>query len=395
MPNYSTNLKNMEKKREIDKLARWIMIIMAVAAVAAVCWFFRNVLIYIIAAVVVSLIGSPIIKLLRKIKIKNRRIPSWINAVIALLVIMSLLLLIVTQILPVVGNVLQEISISNIEEAGMSILTPLDRFNGWLTEVFPSLGNDFRIEIAIIDKIQKMFDISAVSTAIGTVAGSLVGFITDLGIGIFSVVFISFFFLRDSNLFSKIICAIVPDKHEKPALEAIDNIGHLLSRYFGGLIIEMTGVAVINFIGLMFIAKLGFNASIGIAFITGLLNIIPYVGPLMGGVIGTILGTTLKICTPLGMDVHLGIFILVLIAIFCFTQLIDNIVFQPLIYSSSIKANPLEIFIVLLLAGTIGGMVGMLVAIPSYTVIRVIAGTFFRDIKAIRKLIPPDSIDLD
>ena len=74
--------------------------------------------------------------------------------------------------------------------------------------------------------------------------------------------------------------------------------------------------------------------------------------------------------------------------LFVFTQIVDNFVLQPLIYSTSIKSSPLEIFIVLLLAGHIGGVLGMLVAIPVYTVIRVIAAEFFHHVKVIRRLIP-------
>jgi predicted PurR-regulated permease PerM len=114
----------------------------------------------------------------------------------------------------------------------------------------------------------------------------------------------------------------------------------------------------------------------------------------MGGVIGTVLGFTLKLCNPaIGLDVNIWIFTLILIAIFFFAQLIDNVVYQPVIYSSSIKSTPPEIFIVLLIAGNIGGFIGMLIAIPSYTVIRVVAGTFFRHVKFIRILIPIESID--
>ena len=89
---------------------------------------------------------------------------------------------------------------------------------------------------------------------------------------------------------------------------------------------------------------------------------------------------------PVGIEVGFTLFALIVIAIFCFTQLIDNFLYQPLIYSTSIKATPLEIFIVLLIAGHIGGPLGMLIAIPSYTVIRVIAFRFFGDIKAIKRL---------
>ncbi|HCZ23227.1 MAG TPA: AI-2E family transporter, partial [Rikenellaceae bacterium] len=81
-----------------------------------------------------------------------------------------------------------------------------------------------------------------------------------------------------------------------------------------------------------------------------------------------------------------AIVLITLLAVFICTQMVDNFLFQPLIYSASIKSSPLEIFIVLLMAGHVGGIVGMLVAIPCYTVIRVIATNFFSDFKPIRRL---------
>ena len=119
-----------------------------------------------------------------------------------------------------------------------------------------------------------------------------------------------------------------------------------------------------------------------------------YVGPLLGGVIGTILGLVLKYssATPIGLDVNFWIFTGILIAIFCFAQLIDNFLYQPVIYSTSIKAKPLEIFIVLLIVGHIGGPLAMIIAIPCYTVVRVIAFRFFGNIKAIKRLIPSERL---
>ena len=150
----------------------------------------------------------------------------------------------------------------------------------------------------------------------------------------------------------------------------------------------MFGVGLINFLGLFFITRIGFNASIGIAFLTGILNIIPYVGPLFGGILGTLLAIVVKYSSavPVGLEIGFGWFVIILVAIFCFTQLVDNFFYQPIIYSSSIKAKPLEIFIVLLIAGHIAGPLGMIIAIPSYTAIRVIAFRFFGHIKAIQRL---------
>ena len=124
------------------------------------------------------------------------------------------------------------------------------------------------------------------------------------------------------------------------------------------------------------------------AFITGILNIIPYVGPLFGGILGTLLAIIVKYSSAVGvgLDIEFGWFVIILVAIFSFTQLVDNFLYQPIIYSSSIKAKPLEIFIVLLIAGHIAGPMGMIIAIPAYTAIRVIAFRFFGHIKAIQRL---------
>ena len=151
---------------------------------------------------------------------------------------------------------------------------------------------------------------------------------------------------------------------------------------------------MINFLGLWLIARLGLNAALGIAFMTGIFNVIPYVGPLLGGVLGTILGLILKYSSavPVGLDIGFWGFTAVLIAIFCFTQLVDNFLYQPVIYSTSIKSKPLEIFIVLLIVGHMGGPLAMIVAIPIYTVFRVIAFRFFGHVKAIRRLIPSEKL---
>ena len=378
------------EERYIDKLAKYILIAAGIAIAGAICWYFRNVIIYMLAAVVVSLISKPIVRLLHKVRIKGRILPDWFLAAFTLLTVMTLLSCIITLIIPIVTGIVKGISISSIEGTAAQISVPLANLNEFLKNTFPSLGNGFKIETALIAELQKIFDVSKVSSLIGTATS----FLSSFGVGLFSVMFIGFFFIKDDDLFTNIVTALVPDKHEKNAAAAISDIGYLLSRYFIGVLLEVIGVALINFLGLWLIARLGINAALGIAFLTGILNIIPYVGPLMGGVLGTILGLILKYSSsvPIGLDVNFWVFTLILIAIFCFTQLIDNILYQPVIYSTSIKSTPLEIFIVLLIVGHIGGPLAMIVAIPCYTVIRVIAFRFFRHIKAIRRLIPSQKL---
>ena len=371
----------MEQERSIDRLARYIIIAATLAILACLCWYFKNVLVYIIVAFVVSLIGQPVMRLLRKIRIRGKSAPDGLLAILTIFVILGTLILVVTQVIPVVTGIVRDAAVLNSVTADGN---PLDRVNDWIVGLFPGLGPDFNIITILMDKLREVTNVSNVTSVISSVTS----FVTSLVVGLFSVVFISFFFVRDETLFRKIVSALVPDRMEGNLAKSLGDIEGLLSRYFVGLLVEMTGVALLDFLGLWVIARLGFSNALGIAFIAGILNVIPYVGPLVGEVVGVVLAVILKYGTGVGLGVNIWVFALIVLAIMLTTQLVDNFVYQPLIYSTSIKASPLEIFIVILLAGHIGGVVGMLVAIPAYTVVRVIASRFFPDLKLVKRLIP-------
>ncbi|MGM9739681.1 MAG: AI-2E family transporter [Candidatus Cryptobacteroides sp.] len=375
----------MEQERNVDRLARYVIHGVALAAVLALCWYLRSILVYVILAAVVSLLCKPVMSTLGRIRIRKKPLPPALLAVCSLLFVMTVFLFIVTQIIPVTSNIVSTI-FDNLARSDYSL--PVDAFkifvadiNSWMREHFSSLGPDFRIE-AVLGKFLKT---TMGSMSVSSVVEHLASFLVSVGVGIFSVVFISFFFIKDSTLFGRIVSSFVPDDMESSVVEAISDIEYLLSRYFTGLMIEVLGVALLNFLGLWTITGIGFSSAVGIAFITGIMNVIPYVGPLVGGLIGTVLAVVLKFSAA-GTAMSFWGFILVVVLIFVVTQLIDNFLYQPLIYSASIKASPLEIFIVLLVAGNVAGMLGMLVAIPAYTVVRVVASRFFMNYKPVRRL---------
>ena len=372
----------MENERNTDKLAGYIIKLGGLAIVLALCWYFKNVLIYIVVAFVVSMIGRPLMQLMRKIRIKGRHAPDWLLALLTIVVIIAFMLLIITQMIPLVSTIVKEASA--IEASSYFESNPIDKVNEWLIGMFPNLGDDFDLSALILEKIRELVDFGKVSGIVGSVASM----VTSAFVALFAVVFISFFFLKEEGLFERIICALVPDKHELTLSKTLSEIKQLLSRYFVGLLIEMLGVALVDFLGLWLIARFDFSYAIGIGFIAGLLNVIPYVGPLIGDAIGIVFGIVLKLGTGAGLNVNIWLFALIILVIMLAAQLIDNFIYQPLIYSTSIKAHPLEIFIVLLMAGHIGGTVGMLVAIPAYTVVRVVAIRFFYRYKVIQRLIP-------
>ena len=372
----------MENERNTDKLAGYLIKLGGLAIILALCWYFKNVLIYIIVAFVVSMIGRPFMQLLKKIRIKGKSAPNWLLAIFTIVLILALMVLLFTQIVPLVSNIVRDASA--ISDSAQFSSNPIEKVNEWIIGLFPDVGADFDITAVVLGRLKELVSFSQVSGLVGSVASLVI----DIVVAVFSVVFIAFFFIKEDGLFERILCALVPDRHELTLRKTLSEIKQLLSRYFVGLVIEMLGVALVDFLGLWLIARFDFSYAIGVGFIAGLLNVIPYVGPLIGDVIGIVFGIVLKLGTSAGLDVNIWIFALIILAIMLAAQLIDNFIYQPLIYSTSIKAHPLEIFIVLLMAGHIGGIVGMLVAIPAYTVVRVIAIRFFYRFKPIQRLVP-------
>ena len=372
----------MEKGQNLDRLAGWIIKLGILAITCVVCWYFSSVLVYVILAFVISLIGHPLMQLMRKVRIRDKSLPDSLLAIITLIIILLVVVLFITRLIPVVVNIIRDATAMNAQDMPYNSL--LDQLNALLIGWFPSLGPDFDLVSVLLGKLNEFVSFSNVTSVIGSVASIAV----DIIIALFAVVFISFFFIRNDQLFCKIISAMVPDRIEDSVEKTIGEITHLLSRYFIGLLIEIIGVITVDFLGLWLIARVNADYAIGIAFIAGILNVIPYVGPLIGEVIGVLLCVVLKYGAGVGLPVPIWIFALIVLAVMLATQLIDNFVYQPIIYSTSIKSTPLEIFIVLLIAGEIGGTIGLLVGIPAYTVVRVIAARFFYKHKVVRRLMP-------
>ena len=370
------------KQSNVEKLAGFVLWASFLAVVGLLCWYFRNVLIYIVLAIVVSLLSHPLARFLGKVRIRNRYVPDWLSSLLSILCVLGGFILIVTQVIPVVTGIIKEASFfSNLRLFDGTIA---DTVNGWAISIFPSLGKDFDAISVLLDYLKGTFSDISITGILGSMASAMV----NLVIGLFSVVFISFFLVKDPKLVAKVAAALVPDRIEDSVMEAIGDIEHLLSRYFVGLTLEMIAVAFFNFLGLWLIARIGPTYALGIAFIAGILNILPYVGPLIGEVLGVALCLVLKYGAGIGLDVNIMVFAVIVFAIMLSVQFIDNFVLQPIIYSTSIQSTPLEIFIVLLVSGHVGGILGMLAAIPIYTVIRVVAGRFFYNHKAVRRLMP-------
>ena len=203
---------------------------------------------------------------------------------------------------------------------------------------------------------------------------SIVSLIGSLSIGLFSVLFISFFFMKDSRILKNGLLILVPGKTKKRFTKSLETINDLLSRYFIGLISQIT-ILFISYTIILLI--FGINNAVVIAFLCALLNLIPYVGPLIGAVIMTILSMISNIGQNF-QEVMLPTSVYVMIG-YLIAQLVDNFVSQPKIFSRATKAHPLEIFLVIIIGGLLFGIIGMITAVPIYTAIKVILKEFLSE----------------
>ena len=355
----------------MDKALKTIASAFGIAVILFLLWYFRNIVVYIAISAVVALIGRPLVGFLTKFKIGKVRCPAWVASIVTIIAILGVIGSIGMLLYPLISPVISRIS--EIGTSGMveQISPSIRRLNEFIIRTFPAAGADFRIENMLASTLYGTLNLSNISA----ILGSIFNFLSNFAVGAFSVIFISFFFLSNDGLFTDTVAMFAPEKYDAQIHRASDSISHLLSRYFLGIIAESIGITLLNSIGLIFILKMEPSLAIVLALVTGILNVIPYVGPFIGHILALIISAFVSFYTS-SLEVSMPVYLIITFAITMSTQLIDNYLFQPLIYASSVKAHPLEIFIVILMAATVGGIVGMLVAIPTYTMFRVIAAEF-------------------
>ncbi len=364
----------------MNKLAKYIIISAVTAVILFIAWYFSNILSCILISAVLALIGKPAVKFLTSLQIGRFKIPSSVAAMVTLVLLGSVLTGLILFIIPLVGRIISEMSMLNLDEISRKLASPLYMYNVKLHELFPTMDKDITIETMLMGQIRNLMNFDLFTGAFSSVTSFLVKTVVDA----FTIVFVTFFFLKDNNTFTEMVLIFVPERYEQPTRRAIESINNLLVRYFTGISVEMIFITILNTIGLVFIGRVSFQVAVVLAFLSGVLNVIPYIGPLVAGIFGTTMGL-ISLYSAGAEPVFLST-IITLAAIFTVTHLIDVFIFQPYIYSNSVKAHPLEIFLVILIAGNVAGIIGMLIAIPAYTVIRVFAREFFYKLRVVQKL---------
>ena len=358
------------------KNRKWYVVVPILAVVALLLWFFSSIVTYILIAAVLSIIGQPLVKLLNNIKIGKLEFPRALSALITLLSMMLVVFIIFWLIVPLIAEQADLLSGINTDTLSKSFSEPIMYAQNVLVD-YNLISPDEDITRNISSQLVSVIGVTQFSNFIN----SIVSFTSSLFAAVFSVSFITFFFLKDDRLFFKMIMGVTPLEYQTEVKHVLLESKQLLTRYFIGLCIDLTLVISLITLGMWI---LGFENALMIGFFAGIMNIIPYVGPFIGASLGIILGLTSNL--SLDFTTEMVPLIYGMCGVFLIVNLLDAIVLQPTIYSSSVKAHPLEIFLVIMMAGSIAGVPGMMLAIPSYTVLRIIAKEFFNKFHIVKTL---------
>jgi predicted PurR-regulated permease PerM len=342
-------------------------------------WYFRSIVVYILVSGVLSIMGRPLVDLFCRIRIRRWSFPVSLSALITLIIIWGLIILFFSIFIPLVTTQINYLSTIDSEKIVLLIQTPLKKIETIFRMFNKNITNDWSMQDYIVAKVAGVLNINMLQNFISSLASTM----GNLVIAIFSITFITFFFLKDQHLFFESILMWVPDKYTDNVTRALYSIKRLLTRYFIGIVIQSTCIMILITVG-MTIAGIDFQQALVMGLILGILNVIPYVGPWIGLFIAIIMG----VASHMNQDFNTVVIPLVtyMLIVEVITHLIDNIVFQPVIFSSSVKAHPLEIFVVVLAAGYAAGIPGMIFGIPGYTVLRVFGREFFNNFKAVQKI---------
>lgn len=332
-----------------EKVVRFVAYIGVAFLVYLFLSRFAVLLIYLIVALVVSYILDPLVSRMQANGM-NRTLSSFLTVISLLLIIIW----ISTTLIPNIGNQLARLGQQFNAETIQFIAATIEDYS---IQLVPYLPEGYLVD-NVDTSLDNFFDVSVEN--IQSFIGNLVGVFANLFTAAIIIPFACFFFLKDGSKLRRSSLELVPNKYFETIVTIIDKIETRLVRHFRAVALQSTLVA---FLSWTFLSIAGLNNALAVGLAIGIANTIPYFGPFIGYVLSVVIGI-----------VETGDFSLVLNAFIAvaLVQLIDNVVFYPAIFSRSAQMHPLFVLITILIGAELAGILGMLIAIPTATVLQVI-----------------------
>ena len=325
-------------------------------------YVFTEIYVYFTIAVVLAAILKPLVRFITKLQVYGSKFPRFLAVLLSFLSLAMVIFIFSLLFLPLISEQLGVISGLDYNTVTQRIGVPLQSLEEFLISY--GLTNSEPGFIAAEINLQFQSLISQIDVA--SIVNGLLSITGTVFIAVLAVTFITFFLLYEMGPIRRWLISLISNKYFEVTIAALNKVERLLTNYLFGLLLQMIAIFTLASIGLSLI---GIKYALTIAMFAAIANIIPYLGPLLGAAFGILVGVTISPELVTGQD-YLFLFVKIA-SVFAVVQISDNVVWQPLIFSKSVKAHPLEIFIVIFAGATLAGIVGMILAIPAYTVLRV------------------------
>lgn len=303
---------------------------------------------------------NPLVNLLMKIKVKNHQVSRTFAVAIVFLLLIAIIVSALSFLIPNILNQVEQL-IQNMPEYIRSfqhfLTKVLQQKNlpPWIVDLTKDVDiNAYTKEIEeSLSGFAKNFMMSITSSI-----GSIIGMVTSVTVTIVTVPFMLFYMLKDGHKLVPTVTGVFSEKQANRIGELLEKMSETISKYISGQAIECLFVGTCTAIGYG-IVGVPFALLIGI--FAGITNMIPYIGPYIGLLPALILAMSNSVRQT------------ILVVIVCVVvQQIDGNLIYPNVIGKSLDIHPLTIIIILLVAGNLAGLLGMLLAVPVYAVIKVI-----------------------
>lgn len=336
----------MLRNLTLEKIVKSTLFAAGVLVVGLILYNYSSLAVYAIIALLFSYLLEPFVN-----RMQAAGMSRTIAIVITLMTVLFVLIWISTSVIPIVANRMAILA-RQLQSENLAIIAQQIELH--LRTYFDFIPSGY-LEENVTGFIEDIFNFGRLSN----VLGDLIAIFTNLFAAFLVIPFATFFFLKDGYKIRRDLMKMVPNKYFETTLSLIDKIESRLGYYFRSVVLQCTLVGIASWLALS-VAGLNNAGTVGI--IIGVANTIPYFGPVLGYIISILISI-----------IETGDFSLVIPCIIAvmFAQILDNVILQPLIFSKSADMHPVAILFIILIGAQTAGILGMLVAIPIATIIKI------------------------
>ncbi|SFS73384.1 AI-2E family transporter [Paenibacillus sp. 453mf] len=328
----------------------------------------KTIILPIILTGVVYYLLNPIVDILER-----RRVKRVYSILILYLLIAAIITIVVLAVIPVVRQQITDL-VRNFPVYYENVVLQFEQFigTGYLTQVEQTLRINFNdIVGSLSERVSTIVD----STVTGI--GGFLGVLTETVLAIITVPFILFYLLKDGKKLPSYLLSFLPTNIRGSTSRVLSESNHQISSYIRGQIIVSFCIGVLLYIGYIII---GLDYALILAVIAACTAIVPYLGPAIAITPALIVAA---VTSP--------IMLLKMIAVWTIVQLVEGKFISPQIMGKSLKVHPITIIFVILTAGNLFGVVGILLAVPGYAVLKVVFTHLFNWFKDQSGLYDPEN----